>query len=68
MSFAKKLKRKNQNKRKLHCCGEQMTYKDGYGYVCEKCGKVKKGGKNEMRGSRCAGSCICDDVQDGGRK
>ncbi len=41
MRFARKLKRKEQNKRKTRCCGGQMTYKDGYGYVCEKCGKVK---------------------------
>ena len=40
MSFARKLRRKTQNKRKTRCCGQQMTHKDG-GYVCEKCGKVK---------------------------
>ena len=40
MKFARKLKRKGKNK--TRCCGEQMTYKDGYGYVCEICGKVKK--------------------------
>lgn len=39
MSFARKLKRKTQNKRKTRCCGQQMTHKAGYGYVCEKCGK-----------------------------
>ena len=41
MNFARKLKRKTQNKRKRRCCGQQMTQKDGYGYVCEICGKVK---------------------------
>lgn len=41
MNFARKLKRKAQNKRKTHCCGQQMTHKAGYCYVCEKCGKVK---------------------------
>ena len=46
MNFARNLRRKN--KKKTRCCGEQMTYKDGYGYVCEKCGKVKEGAKNEM--------------------
>ena len=46
MKFARKLRRKN--KKNTRCCGEQMTYKDGYGYVCEKCGKVKEGAKNEM--------------------
>lgn len=40
MSFARKLKRKDKNK--TNCCGAQMAYKNGYGYVCEKCGKVKK--------------------------
>ena len=41
MSFARKLKRKGLNK--TSCCGKQMTYKDGYGHVCEKCGKGKRG-------------------------
>ena len=41
MSFARKLRRKTQNKRKTRCCGQQMAQKDGYGYVCEICGKVK---------------------------
>lgn len=31
MSFARKLKRKTQNKRKTRCCGQQMTHKAGYG-------------------------------------
>lgn len=38
MSFARKLKRKEQNKRKTRCCGQQMTHKAGYGYICEKYG------------------------------
>ena len=24
-----------EGKNKTRCCGEEMTYKDGYGYVCE---------------------------------
>ena len=40
MRFARKLRRKE--KHTLRCCGQKMTYKDGYGYVCEICGKVKK--------------------------
>ena len=40
MGFARKLKRKGKNK--MRCCGQQMTYKDGYGYVCEICGKMKE--------------------------
>lgn len=35
MSFARKLKHKTQNKMKTRCCGQQMTHKTGYGYVCE---------------------------------
>lgn len=31
-----------KNKHKTSCCGKQMTYKVGYGYVCEKCGKTKE--------------------------
>lgn len=41
MSFARKLRRKTQNKMKTRCCGQQMTHKAGYGYVCEICGKIK---------------------------
>jgi hypothetical protein len=49
MGIVRKIKREPKSKGKTRCCGEQMTYKDGYNYVCERCGKVKKGGKNEMR-------------------
>lgn len=42
MGIVRKIKRGPKSKGKPHCCGEQMTYKNGYGYVCEKCGKVKK--------------------------
>ena len=40
MRFARKLRRKE--KHTLRCCGQKMTYKNGYGYVCEICGKAKK--------------------------
>ncbi len=40
MRLARKVNRKHKNTPR--CCGEQMTYKAGYGYVCEKCGKLKK--------------------------
>ena len=35
MRFARKLKLKRKGKNKTRCCGQQMTYKDGYGYVCD---------------------------------
>lgn len=37
--FARKIKRKTEPR--LKCCGEKMTRKEGYGYVCEQCGKCK---------------------------
>ena len=40
-NWKRKQKRKDLNK--TSCCGQQMTYKQGYGYVCEKCGKSKVG-------------------------
>lgn len=39
MNWRRKQKRKDLHK--LHHCGRQMTYKYGYGYVCEECGKRK---------------------------
>ena len=45
MSLERKLKRKGLNKRS--CCGRQMTYKEGYGYVCEQCGKLKEREQND---------------------
>lgn len=37
-----KRKRKRKELHKTSCCGQQMTYKQGYGYVCEKCrGEIK---------------------------
>lgn len=33
----RKFKRKGLNK--TSCCGKQMTYKEGYGYVCMECRK-----------------------------
>lgn len=47
MSFSRKLRRKG--KYTLRCCGSQMTYKDGYGYVCEKCGKVRNDKRHDDR-------------------
>ena len=29
------------------CCGQRMSYKEGYGYTCERCGKEKRGNGNE---------------------
>lgn len=40
-------KQKRKELHKTHCCGKQMTYKHGYGYVCEKCGKTRKAVRNE---------------------
>lgn len=36
-----KRKQKRKELHKTSCCGQQMTYKHGYGYVCEKCGKAR---------------------------
>lgn len=38
-----KRKQKRKELHKTSCCGQQMTYKQGYGYVCEICGKLKVG-------------------------
>ena len=38
-----KRKQQRKGKNKTRCCGEQMTYKSGYGYVCKICGKAKAG-------------------------
>ena len=38
--------KRKQKRKELHktiCCGQQMTYKQGYGYVCEICGRLKAG-------------------------
>lgn len=40
MNWTRKQKRKELHK--THCCGKQMSFKPGYGYVCEKCGKRKR--------------------------
>lgn len=37
-----KRKQKGKELHKTSCCGQQMTYKHEYGYVCEKCGKAKQ--------------------------
>lgn len=39
MKWARKQKRKELHK--TSCCGGQMVYKEGYGYVCQTCGKIK---------------------------
>ena len=44
-NLKRKLKRKYLHE--TRCCGHQMTYKCGYGYVCETCGKTKKENKDE---------------------
>ena len=33
---------KRQMKPHYTCCGKKMSLKEGYGYICEVCGKVKK--------------------------
>lgn len=46
-SYTRKQKRKY--KHKTNCCGKQMIYKVGYGYICEKCGKTKEVSDKESK-------------------
>lgn len=42
-----KRKQKRKGLHKTSCCGIRMKYKPGYGYVCEKCGRVKEEAQDE---------------------
>lgn len=46
-----KRKQKRKDLHKTNCCGQQMTYKQGHGYVCEICGRFKERYQNEQK--RC---------------
>lgn len=39
----KPLRKRKRELKKFYCCGQKMTYKTDYGYVCEICGKLKVG-------------------------